>query len=38
MRFEKMKTRADGLDADLDKLMAAFSEISRLQDELALRK
>ena len=32
-----MKTRADNLDADLDKLKIAFSEISRLYDELTMR-
>lgn len=31
-----MKTRAEGLDADLDALMAAFSEISRLSAEVAI--
>jgi hypothetical protein len=32
-----MKSRADSLDADLDKLKMAFSEISRLHEEIALR-
>ncbi|KAH7325290.1 Vps51/Vps67-domain-containing protein [Rhizoctonia solani] len=31
-----MKTRAESLDADLDKLMTAFSEISRLSAEVAV--
>ena len=30
----QMKTRAENIDADLDKLRVAFSEISRLNDEL----
>jgi hypothetical protein len=29
-----MKTRAESLDADLDKLKAAFSEISRLSAQV----
>jgi hypothetical protein len=29
-----MKARAESLDADLEKLMAAFSEISRLSAEV----
>ena len=33
-----MKSRADSLDADLDKLKMAFSEISRLHDELSLQR
>ena len=32
----KMKTRAEGLDADLDLLKVAFSEISRLGAEVAI--
>jgi len=32
-----MKTRAESLDDDLDKLQAAFSEISRLGSELGAR-
>jgi vacuolar protein sorting-associated protein 51 len=31
-----MKTRAEGLDADLDLLKVAFSEISRLGTEVAI--
>ncbi|CAE6491477.1 unnamed protein product [Rhizoctonia solani] len=31
-----MKTRAESLDADLDKLMTAFSEISRLSAEVSV--
>ncbi|KAG9092200.1 hypothetical protein FS749_015915 [Ceratobasidium sp. UAMH 11750] len=31
-----MKTRAESLDVDLDKLMSAFSEISRLSAEVAV--
>lgn len=31
-----MKDRAESLDADLDALMAAFSEISRLSAEVAI--
>jgi vacuolar protein sorting-associated protein 51 len=31
-----MKTMAEGVDADLDKLRAAFSEISRLGAEVAV--
>lgn len=31
-----MKSRADHLDADLDLLRAAFSEISRLSAEVAV--
>lgn len=30
-----MKTRAEGLDADLDMLRAAFSEISRLVTDVS---
>lgn len=33
-----MKTRADGLDADLDLLREAFSEISRLGAEVAIEQ
>ncbi|KAK7050847.1 hypothetical protein VNI00_004958 [Paramarasmius palmivorus] len=33
-----MKTRAESLDADLDLLKAAFSEISRLANEVALEE
>ncbi|KAI3607529.1 vesicular transporter [Moniliophthora roreri] len=33
-----MKTRAEGLDADLDLLKAAFSEISRLANEVAIEE
>ncbi|KAF8656260.1 hypothetical protein AX16_002696 [Volvariella volvacea WC 439] len=33
-----MKTRAEGLDADLDLLKAAFSEISRLAAEVSVEK
>ena len=29
-----MKSRAESIDADLDKLRVAFSEISRLNEEL----
>lgn len=31
-----MKARAEGLDADLDSLKAAFSEISRLAAEVSI--
>lgn len=31
-----MKSRAESLDADLDKLKVAFSEISRLASEVAV--
>ena len=31
----QMKTRAEGLDADLDMLRAAFSEISRLVTDVS---
>jgi hypothetical protein len=31
-----MKTRAESLDADLDLLKVAFSEISRLASEIAI--
>ncbi|KAF8596559.1 hypothetical protein BDV93DRAFT_454666 [Ceratobasidium sp. AG-I] len=31
-----MKTRAESLDVDLDKLMSAFSEISRLSAQVAV--
>jgi vacuolar protein sorting-associated protein 51 len=31
-----MKARAESLDADLDLLKAAFSEISRLANEVAI--
>ena len=34
----QMKTRAESLDADLDALMAAFSEISRLSAEVAIER
>jgi hypothetical protein len=33
-----MKTRAESLDADLDALKAAFSEISRLSAEVAIEQ
>lgn len=33
-----MKTRAEGLDADLDLLKAAFSEISRLAAEVSVEQ
>ena len=33
--FYQMKTRAEFLDADLDLLKVAFSEISRLSAEVA---
>ncbi|KAG6333021.1 hypothetical protein ID866_6065, partial [Astraeus odoratus] len=33
-----MKTRAEGLDADLDMLRAAFSEISRLSTEVSTER
>jgi len=33
-----MKTRAEGLDADLDLLKAAFSEISRLSADVSIEK
>ena len=33
-----MKTRAEGLDVDLDLLRAAFSEISRLTAEVSLEQ
>ena len=36
MTKAKMKTRAEGLDADLDLLKVAFSEISRLGAEVAI--
>jgi hypothetical protein len=32
----QMKSRAESLDADLDKLKVAFSEISRLASEVAV--
>ncbi len=32
-----MKSRAESLDADLDLLKAAFSEISRLAEEVAVQ-
>jgi hypothetical protein len=35
-RFYQMKTRAESLDADLDLLKVAFSEISRLSSEIAI--
>lgn len=34
MWFVQMRTRAESLEGDLDKLKAAFSEISRLTSEL----
>ncbi|KAJ8591755.1 hypothetical protein M405DRAFT_892568 [Rhizopogon salebrosus TDB-379] len=34
----EMKTRAEGLDADLDLLKAAFSEISRLSAEVSVER
>lgn len=34
LSVNKMKTRADSLDVDLEKLKAAFSEISRLSSEV----
>ena len=34
--FYQMKTRAEFLDADLDLLKVAFSEISRLSAEVAI--
>lgn len=34
----QMKTRAEGLDVDLDLLRAAFSEISRLTAEVSLEQ
>jgi len=33
-----MKTRAEGLDADLDMLRAAFSEISRLVTDVSTER
>jgi hypothetical protein len=33
-----MKTRAEGLDADLDLLKAAFSEISRLGAKVSVEE
>lgn len=33
-----MKTRAEGLDADLDLLKAAFSEISRLGAKVSIEE
>jgi vacuolar protein sorting-associated protein 51 len=33
-----MKTRAESLDADLDLLKVAFSEISRLSAEVAIEQ
>jgi len=33
-----MKTRAESLDADLDRLKEAFSEISRLANEVAIEE
>jgi hypothetical protein len=33
-----MKTRAEGLDVDLDLLRAAFSEISRLTAEVSVEQ
>jgi len=33
-----MKNRAEGLDADLDSLKAAFSEISRLATEVSIER
>jgi vacuolar protein sorting-associated protein 51 len=33
-----MKTRAESLDADLDALRTAFSEISRLSAEVSVEK
>jgi vacuolar protein sorting-associated protein 51 len=33
-----MKTRAESLDADLDLLKAAFSEISRLSAEVGIER
>ena len=34
--FGQMKARAENLDADMDLLKAAFSEISRLSAEVAI--
>ena len=34
--YLQMKTRAESIDTDLEKLRMAFSEISRLNEELTL--
>lgn len=38
VHFLQMKTRAESLDADLDLLKVAFSEISRLSAEVSIER